>query len=94
MTKLPVLWVCCRAHLYAEDVQFYYSFKAIDWMETTRRINEDLLNVYSMSAALLLKINPAKLQVLVFGNRDSVNALSERLDIQVNNLKVPVVASV
>lgn len=80
-----------KAHLYADDIQIYCSFKMSEWEESIAKINADLDTLYHTSFTYSLHLNPDKSQVLVFGGKETCRTLSNVIDIRINNLHVPVV---
>lgn len=57
----------CKAHLYADDTQIYFSFFHNDLNQANDIINTDLNKLVEISERHKLTINPTKSSVLIFG---------------------------
>ncbi|CAH2104398.1 unnamed protein product [Euphydryas editha] len=63
-------------HLYADDLQLYRHFSAVDAAAAIARLNEDLDRIYSWAERFGLVVNPTKSQALVIGSRYMHSCLS------------------
>lgn len=78
-----------KIHMYADDVQLYYSFDPSEWVAANDRINKDLFAIQTISDHLSLHINPIKSQTLIFGSKDIATTLSRVMHVRINNAEIP-----
>jgi exonuclease III len=80
----------CKTHMYADDTQLYHSFDAINLEPALIHINRDISNIATISANHSLNINPSKSVVLLFGNKNKICEIKNRVKLYVNNEIIPV----
>lgn len=78
----------CSYHLYADDMQIYYSFPADAAANAEELINRDLNNLYEFSKAHCLSLNPLKSVAMLFGPANIRQSIQQtmRLCIKDSNL--------
>lgn len=79
----------CNYHLYADDTQLYCSFKIDNLEHASNMINNDLNILYNISNDHLLKINPSKSSVLLFGNKNFINAVMAEVQFKIGDSLIP-----
>lgn len=79
----------CNYHLYADDTQIYYSFFEHNLDIVEEIINTDLNNFYDLATDHLLKLNPAKSTVILFGNNNQITNVKSNNQIKLNNIPLP-----
>lgn len=75
----------CGSHFYADDTQIYFSFSINEIDAAQEIINSDLNSFYTIASEHLLKLNPEKSTVVVFGNDSQINIVKNRIKINLNN---------
>nr|XP_022910667.1 uncharacterized protein LOC111421719 [Onthophagus taurus] len=78
----------CKAHMYADDTQLYYSFNINDLADAQNCINSDLTRLVEESSKLCLQLNPDKSSVMVFGGRRAVGEVKASVDLKLNGVKL------
>lgn len=81
----------CRYHLYADDTQMYYSFLPSDYLTAMDNINSDLDALVDVSTRHMLKLNPKKSIVVLIGNKNSINSISNEFSLSISNQILQVV---
>lgn len=75
----------CKFHVYADDLQLYYSFFPSDCSNAVNMINSDLAQVHQWSKSNSLVLNPKKSKYMLFGTKAGLRKLSGvQLDVAVN----------
>jgi hypothetical protein len=75
----------CQHHLYADDLQLYYSFSPADCADALARVNEDLDSISAWCISNCLVLNPKKSKLMLMGSRVSLNRYADRIfNITVN----------
>lgn len=85
-----------KYHLYADDTQFYYSFKPCDLDDATSRINADLMEFCNFARRHNLILNPEKTKAILFGGCAGVSVrehIRNRLGITLDGQKIEIVES-
>lgn len=75
----------CKIHLYADDTELYYSFRAPDVDHASALINDDLANFIKSAEDHCLLINPKKSNIIVFGPKKQRNIVKTELHILIDN---------
>lgn len=84
---LPQCLQKCKYHLYADDTQLYYSFKAKDTERAIKNVNDDLQNIYSWSEKNSLVLNPNKSRVLILGTKQQIKGVFDcNVKVSINNI--------
>jgi hypothetical protein len=79
----------CRYHLYADDLQLYYSFAPSDLSDAEVKINSDLRRLENWCQSNCLALNPKKSKLLVVGTKRKLQTCEEKpLNILIHNEKV------
>lgn len=65
----------CRYHLYADDLQLYFSFLPSDCSGAVVKINNDLEHIYHWSISNSLILNPRKSKFMVIGTKTVLNKI-------------------
>ena len=79
----------CNYHFYADNTQLYYSFPEQQVVEAVYTINNDLIQFYTIASDHLLKLNPTKSSVILFGSQTQVNYIRKNFEIKLNNTPLP-----
>lgn len=79
----------CKSHFYADDTQLYYSFSLQQVAEVPNLINSDLAQFHATASDHLLKLNPSKSSVVIFGNQSQVESVKNNIEIRLNNVALP-----
>lgn len=79
----------CNYHFYADDSQIYYSFHEDELNAAEIAIMSDLTNFYNLATDHLLKLNPSKSSVILFGNESQINFVKNNMTIKLNNVPLP-----
>lgn len=80
----------CKFHLYADDLQIYFSFKPKDCVDASRLINEDLCRINNWSRRNSLVINPAKSKIMILGSKmQKINIRSHCPKIEIAGEQIP-----
>lgn len=84
----PSVFVSCKQHYYADDVQLYLSFYPSESLQAVTAMNFDLNGLNQFSANHSLKLNPQKTTAIVLGRRNDreyfINNYSHQLHINNN----------
>ena len=83
----------CNFHFYADDSQLYFSFTAEKLSQAQDVINSDLSRFYRIATDHLLKLNPSKSSVIIFGNQTQIEVVKNNIEIKLNNATLPFVDS-
>lgn len=83
----------CRAHMYADDCQVYYSFEKESQANATAKITSDLDIINENLKGHSLILNPDKSRLLLFGNKVVVGQIRDSINITVNSVRIAVVES-
>lgn len=83
----------CKFHFYADDTQLYLTFAPESVQLACEKINEDLRNLITFSQDHCLKINAAKSNLLIFGNKKARLAAAPQLNLQVGDCQLACVDS-
>lgn len=81
----------CNIHMYADDIQLYYSFSKCDIDSAMSHINHDLNNLSDMSKAHNLYLNPGKSKILLFGSPANVEVAKQDIILSIDNIAIPIV---
>ena len=81
----------CNYHFYADDTQLYHSFSTSDFVNANDKLNLDLNSLLKVSSDHRLKLNPSKSIVMLLGNKQNVNRLSNLLNVKIDNISLPIV---
>lgn len=84
----------CKTHLYADDMQLYFSCPVHNMDDAVRKINADLESVFHATAEHHLSLNPAKSVAVIFGNPDHIEGARERVRLGIAGAQIPVVDEV
>ena len=79
----------CNYHFYADDTQLYYSFPGQQVVGAINTINNDLAHFYTFASDHLLKLNPTKSSVILFGSQTQVDFIKNNFEIKLNNTPLP-----
>ena len=79
----------CGSHFYADDTQLYFSFSSGEIDMAQEVINSDLKSFQNIASDHLLKLNPGKSSIVVFGNEYQVNVVKNNVKIELNNDPLP-----
>lgn len=80
----------CMCHLYADDTQVYFPFKATDTTQAMEKINSDLKSISNWAEANSLVLNPLKSKFLIVGTKQQrAKVLEHRPKLMINNLEIP-----
>lgn len=88
----PNILKSCNIHMYADDIQLYYSFSHHDIDLATAHINHDLDRLFDISVAHNLYLNPSKSKVILFGNPLRVEEAKREISLSINNISIPIVS--
>ena len=81
----------CNYHLYADDIKIYYSFSASDFVNATEKLNSDFNSLLKLSSDHRPRLNPSKSIVMLLGNKQNINRLSNLLNVKIDNISLPIV---
>lgn len=85
----------CQFHLYADDLQLYYTYKQCDNALASNKINEDLDRITQWCQSNCLSLNPTKSKLLVTGSRGNLAKYNDTpLNISIKGEAIERVASV
>nr|CAH7730879.1 unnamed protein product [Callosobruchus chinensis] len=86
----------CKSHLYADDIQLYFSFPSADWHNASMKINSDLNALSCMSREHCLELNPNKCAVMFFGREKSRSDVinNDNFPVRIHDKLLPVVESI
>lgn len=59
----------CKFHMYADDLQIYFSLNPANCDEASKLINEDLAHIYEWSRRNSLILNPVKSKIMILGTK-------------------------
>lgn len=62
----------CNHHIYADDLQIYFSFKPTDTLIAVDKINDDLERIQDWANRNCLVLNPKKSKCLILGSRAQI----------------------
>lgn len=79
----------CSYKAYADDTQLHYSFQPYDYHAAEYIVNRELGDIFDCAGKHNLMLNPNKSMVVMFGGAKA-KRLSECLNINVNNTKIPI----
>lgn len=82
----------CQFHLYADDLQLYYSFVPANCANAVHKVNSDLAQISGWSTSNSLVLNPKKSKFMVIGSRRCLQKLHLPIDIMVGNEPVECVS--
>jgi hypothetical protein len=74
-------------HMYADDIQIYYSFNLDERDMATRCINSDLQSLADVSLKHELVLNPTKSSTILFGSSSQLEKLHQ-FDVMINNTTI------
>lgn len=83
----------CKVQAYADDSQLYYSFLVNEVLHAEHLINNDLNLLYELCLKHNLKLNSGKSHIMIFGSHNKVNCIQNNINIQINNISLPIVHS-
>jgi len=83
----------CQYHAYADDTQIYHSFSEEELISGVDLINADLGSLVQASKAHNLLLNTNKCSVLLFGNRQALERVKNRVLISIDNKPLPILSS-
>lgn len=83
----------CSIHMYADDMQLYYSFLANDYKQAESVINDELSVISRLSADHSLMLNSKKTAIMFFGNKNEVNMIQNNIRININGSQIFTVES-
>lgn len=79
----------CKFHLYADDLQVYFSFHPCDLDTAVDMINADLKRIFEWSSINSLVLNPSKSKYMVLGSRNQINKIASlEPQLIVNDIEV------
>lgn len=84
----------CKYHMYADDIQLYYSFKIDEIDGATERINKDLNTICDVSRLHSLLLNPLKCKAILFGGEPWCGLVERGMQLRVGNVMIPFVKEV
>lgn len=84
----PKVLKSCSVHMYADDIQLYFSFDKSNVSEANLLINEDLKRLYAIAKSHNLNVNPKKSKAIVFGSPLSVNYVEENLSLHISDAPI------
>lgn len=87
----PAVLKYCKIHMYADDVQIYYSFYPQNIHEAVYKISEDLKAISDTSGLHSLKLNPKKSNIILLGSQTRCDRVADLINISLNNENIPVV---
>lgn len=79
----------CNYHFYADDAQIYLSFSEHESRVAQNLINSDLAQFFKVTSDHLLKLNPNKSSVIVFGNQSQVSFTTNNMEVKLNDIILP-----
>nr|CAI5840309.1 unnamed protein product [Callosobruchus analis] len=80
-----------KLHLYADDTQFYCTFKYQDRKIISHYVNKDLQNYVNLSADHCLLNNAEKTKVMLFGPQNKRDDVESDLRISISGVQIPIV---
>lgn len=84
----------CKIQAYADDTQMYMHFNHTSQPDAAEFINSDLATINKLSAEHNLKLNSSKSNIMLFGNKNKINTLKEHLNINIDDVPLPIVNSI
>lgn len=81
----------CKAHMYADDTQIFFSFPSGNLFDAISKINEDLNILFETSQQHYLQLNPGKSQVIIFGSSHDCEMAKDLVHVVVNGVELPIV---
>ena len=83
----------CKVQANADDSQLYHSFLVNEVLQAEQVINNDLNLLYELCLKHHLKLNCGKSHIMIFGSHNKVNCIQNNINIQINNIFLPIVHS-
>lgn len=80
----------CSMHMYADDIQVYYSFTISNSSAAVDTINNDIRAIARVSSQHALVLNPSKSVVLLFGNKNCVSLLQNTAKFSIDGVQLPI----
>lgn len=75
----------CSVHMYADDIQMYYSFKSEDIIQSLNIVNDDLSNISNYSKSHGLRLNSSKTVAMCIGSERQRSTITGNYNISIDN---------